>query len=81
MTSKKRGGIGGEASNPRFRVGQRHWFHPAAKILNTIRPTARFITVPGYADFDDMVWSFRWFAFTSAVVCTFNTLTLISALL
>ena len=74
-------GIGGEAFDPRFRVGQRHWFCPAAKIFNTMRPTARFMTVPGHVGSDDMVWRRRWFVFTSVVVRTFNTSTLVNALL
>ena len=45
----------GEASDPRFRVGQRHWFRPASNILNIMRPIARFMTVPCYVDSDDIV--------------------------
>ena len=28
--------------------------------LNTTRPTAHFMTVPGYVDSDDLVWRRRW---------------------
>ena len=40
--------------------------------LNTTRPTARFMTVPGYVDFDDLVWRRRRFDSTSAMARTFN---------
>ena len=55
------------AQPPKFILRISHKFH-----LNTTRPTARFMTVQGYVDSDDLVWRRRWFDFTSAVARTFN---------
>ena len=41
-------------------------------LLNTTRPTARLMTVPGYVDSDDLVWRCRWFDSTRAATRTFN---------
>ena len=40
--------------------------------LNTTRPTARFMTVPGYVDSDVMVWRRRWFDSISVEARAFN---------
>ena len=40
--------------------------------LNTIRPTACFMTILDYVDSDDLVWRLRWFDSTSAAARTSN---------
>ena len=40
--------------------------------LNITRPTARFMTVPGYVDSEHLVWRRRWFDSTSPAARTFN---------
>ena len=73
--------MGGEASYLVFEWGKSIDFVKPPKFisrslqkfhLNTTRPTARFKTVPGYVDSDDLVWRRRWFDSTSAAARTFS---------